>query len=98
MTAQGEHCWDFDIMPVSYANWDKPSTIMGTYDSDIAFFETMFALAFVTGNPVQTFSEAPVFEGQTISTLPSEYEVNYGGQSTGRTTMILRGTRAFCEI
>lgn len=92
----GEHCWDFDTMPDTFEDWVEPSTVMGTYNADIAFFETMFTLGFVTGKKKQSYRETVQYKGQTISTLPSEYKVESGGRS-GRTTIILHGTRAFCE-
>lgn len=92
----GEHCWNFDTMPNSFAEWDKPTHIMGSYNAGIAFWETMYSVNYVTGDDDHSHKETIDYEGQTIRTLPSEYELNYVA-ATGRSNIILRGTRATCD-
>eukprot|EP00571_Detonula_confervacea_P003579 CAMPEP_0172313474 /NCGR_PEP_ID=MMETSP1058-20130122/20258_1 /TAXON_ID=83371 /ORGANISM="Detonula confervacea, Strain CCMP 353" /LENGTH=329 /DNA_ID=CAMNT_0013027129 /DNA_START=161 /DNA_END=1150 /DNA_ORIENTATION=- len=94
---QGTHCWDFATNPDSVSDWSDPVLIMGSYDADIAFLEPMYPRSFVTGDTNNSYNANVVYEGQTIETLPKEYSIDYIA-STGRTTIVLKGTRAACDI
>ena len=93
----GNHCWDYSTNPDDYASWVEPVLIMGSYDAKIAFWEPMTPLGFVTGPDDHHFSKTVEYQGQTIKTLPKEYSINYV-ESTGRTTITLKGERSFCDM
>ncbi len=92
----GEHCWNYNTAPGSYTESDTPTLLMGTYDADIAFFETMYAAGLVTGDSDYTYSKAVVYKGQTIPILLSEHKINYVA-AAGCTTIILCRNQTNCD-
>jgi hypothetical protein len=92
--ASGIHCWDYATNPTAMT-WVEPVLIMGSYDGNIAFWEPMAALSFVTGSEDTYYSDTVEYEGQTIGTLPKEYSISYEA-ATGRAAIVLKGERASC--
>ena len=54
---------------------------MGSYDGDLAFYETMAPYNFVSGDKDTYFEEEVTYIGQTIEHLPSTHSVSYDAES-----------------
>lgn len=91
----GGHAWNPEQEPPSFVEWVDPIWIMGSYDFGIIDFEPMIPLTFMTGEDDKVFSESLLYEGQTISDLPSSYTVEYNA-TTKEVTISLSGVGT-CE-
>jgi len=93
----GGHAWNPDQEPPSSAEWVDPVWIMGTYDAQIAYYEPMIPLVFMSGDSNNVFQEEITYQAQTMKELPSTVKVKYNG-TTGVTNVILKGSKMIdCE-
>jgi len=86
----GGHAWDEANQPSPEKPFVDPVWVMGTYDKDIAFYEPMLPLSFITGNDDSFFEDSLTYADQTINSLPSYYSVDYDA-STKMSTLTFKG-------
>ena len=91
----GGHAWNPLHEPPSFLEWVDPVWIMGPYDGGIVDYEPMIPLAFMSGEDDKVFAESFLYEGQTISDLPSSYTAEYNA-TTKEVTISLIGVGT-CE-
>mmetsp|Transcript_3416 Transcript_3416/g.4627 ORF Transcript_3416/g.4627 Transcript_3416/m.4627 type:complete len:334 (+) Transcript_3416:126-1127(+) len=91
----GAHGWDFSNQPSPTNPWVEPVYMMGSYNGDIVFFETMIPHAFMSGDTDSQYEEEFTYVGQTIDALPSKKSVTYDS-STGKTTIVFEGKSNVC--
>lgn len=95
----GGHAWNPNHAPPSALEWTNPVWIMGPYNSDIANYEDMLPLSFVTGETDNVWAESFTYEGQTITELPTSRVISYDA-TTGVVTFTLTGASAdgSCQV
>jgi hypothetical protein len=86
----GGHAWNVADQPNAANPWTEPVTLMGNYDGELIFFETMVPLTFVSGADDNSSIEEVTYKGQTITELPSMYKVEYDA-TTKFTTFTFKG-------
>jgi len=91
----GAHAWDVSNQPSATNPWVEPIYLMGSHDGDIAFFETMVPLDYMSGDTDSQYEEEITYVGQTIDALPSKKSVTYDS-STGKTTVVFEGKSNVC--
>ena len=92
----GLHCFDFDAV-TNQDDWTEPTLIMGSYDGDIAFYEPMVPLSFMTGDVDKEYSQTGIeYMGHTKYSLPRDYSVSYSAE-TFRTTISFTGPALQCN-
>jgi len=77
-------------------DWFNPLLIMGLYDGQISFWESMFPAEFVSGEMVNSYSESVTYVSQTIVGLPFYWSMDYDPDS-GFTTLTMEGNAEKCE-
>jgi len=89
----GAHMWSPLQEPDDTTSWTEPIWVMGNYDGDIAFYEPMIPIDFVTGAEDKYYEEDLTYNGQSIKTLPSKFSSTYDA-STKMTTLTFEGQSA----
>lgn len=92
----GGHAWHLANQPLPDNSWAEPVWVMGPYNGDIAFYEPMFPLSFVSGDTDTFWEQNLTYNGQTIQELPNYVSVGYDAQS-GYITVSMKGATSVCK-